>query len=166
MRAGHRWIWCFPVVVGTVLFTACGVQAAKPDVAGRCRLPVTRAELVLTAGQVVPTARTEAIDARSGRRLYRSVCASFLTAPAAPHWNDAHGCPAAAVGPGTATVAFFEGPRRVDTVAIDVSGCRAMRSPRLGLLPEFEEAAPVFAATERTIQRAFGTTPADFGTEP
>lgn len=162
--------WCrsigFAAVLGMIALTGCGAHSAKPDVAGTCRLPITRAELALAAGQVVPVSRTGSLAARPARRLYEAVCASLLTAPAAPHWNDAHGCPMQAVDPGTATVTFFEGRRVVDRIAIDVTGCRAMRSTRLGLLPEFERAAPVFAATERTMQRAFGVTSADFGGDP
>ncbi len=133
------------------------------DVAARCDVHPTRAQLTLTKGQVIPADVTKTIGAAAAQHLYGVVCRAIVTAPPPP--SGPVNCPAAAaVGEsGAAKVVFYAEDRPVDTVDLVVTGCQSINSDRVGELAGFADDLAAFESVRRAIDRAFDVAPAQFG---
>ena len=131
----------------------------KVDVARVCHAGVTRAELTLTAGQVVPATMTRTLTGPDAERLYFGICRTFVTAPGDPDSQGPINCPAGSIDPGTVVVEFSAGQRTVDRLDIVPSGCETMHSTRLGTLRQTNVDA--FRSVFASVEHGFGMTDTD-----
>jgi hypothetical protein len=137
---------------------ACS-SSPKADVAKICHVGVTRAQLELTAGQVVPGAMTRTRTGLRAARSYLDVCRAFVTAPGDPNGQGAVVCPEDSNDPGTVVVEFFAGRRTVDRLDIVPTGCETMHSTRLGTMRETNVDA--FRSVSASVEHGFGVSDTD-----